>query len=436
VIDRLLALQALGVKLGLDGISRLLEALGHPECTFTCLHVAGTNGKGSVTAFVHEALVAAGVHAARYTSPHLTRLNERFVIGREPVGDDALAAAAARVLDHADRLLAGGALAAPPTFFEATTAIAFELFRRAGVEAAVVEVGLGGRFDATNVVAAPVGAITSIGLDHTEHLGHTLAAVAGEKAGIIKAGMTIVTGALPPEAAAVVARVAAARGARLVEAAAGARVRANAQAGRTWLEVETPEGTYGPLPLALRGAHQAGNALVAIRLLEAARAAGLSLPAAAVEQGLRDAAWPARLELLELGAGRRVLIDAAHNVDGAATLAAYLGRWHPERPGLVAGAMDDKDLDGMLRLLLPVTSGVVATAAALPRALRPAAVAARVRALDPGRFVEEAGRPAEALTRARERAPTVVVAGSIYVAGEARDAAVRLAGQQGRVLSS
>jgi dihydrofolate synthase/folylpolyglutamate synthase len=434
VIDLLFALQTLGIKLGLDGISRLLDALDHPERAFTSLHVAGTNGKGSVAAFAHEALVAAGMRAARYTSPHLTRLNERFVIDRAPVSDDALEAATTHVLDQADRLVATGALPAPPTFFEATTAVAFELFRRAGVEAAVIEVGLGGRFDATNVVAAPVGAITSIGLDHTEHLGTTLAAIAGEKAGIIKPGMTVVTGALPPDAAAVVARVAAERDAHLVPAHADADIEAVEDDGRVRLAVRTPAGTYGPLPLALRGAHQAENALVAIRLLEAARAAGLPVPAAAIAQGLRDAQWPARLELLRLDDGRRVLVDAAHNVDGAATLAAHLRRWHPERPVLLTGAMGDKDIDGMLRALLPVTGAVVATAVDMPRALPAAAVAARVRALDPARAVDVVDGPVAALARALEHGAMVVVAGSIFVAGAVRDAA--LATRPGRVLSS
>src|SRR5262245_56107134 len=162
------------MKLGLENISRLCEALGHPETGFDSIHIAGTNGKGSVTAMVHAALVSGGVRAARYISPHLVELNERFVIGNDAVETTALEAIAAQVVPMAERLKA--------TFFEATTAIAFELFRRAQVEVAVVEVGLGGRFDATNILSPAVGAITSIGLDHQQHLGDTLAAIAFEKA--------------------------------------------------------------------------------------------------------------------------------------------------------------------------------------------------------------------------------------------------------------
>ena len=190
LLDRLFALETFGIKLGLENISRLCEALGHPERSFTSLHVAGTNGKGSVTAMVHAALVAGGLRAARYTSPHLVDLTERFVIG-----DDAGGHRHARGASRAQRGRRFGARScAPPTFFEATTAIAFELFRRADVEVAVIEVGLGGRFDATNVITPVVGAITSIGLDHQQHLGDTLEEIAFEKAGIIKPGMTVVVG--------------------------------------------------------------------------------------------------------------------------------------------------------------------------------------------------------------------------------------------------
>ncbi len=198
MLDRLFALETFGIKLGLANISTLCDALGHPERAFASLHVGGTNGKGSVTAMSHAALRAAGIHAARYTSPHLVDLNERFVIGDQPVDDSELASAATDVLDTADALVAANRLPNPPTFFEATTAIAFELFRRNKVKVAVLEVGLGGRFDATNVVHPVACAITSIGLDHQQHLGDTIEQIAFEKAGIVKPGVPVVAGRLPP----------------------------------------------------------------------------------------------------------------------------------------------------------------------------------------------------------------------------------------------
>jgi len=421
VLDRLFALETLGIKLGLENISQLSAALGHPERAFTSIHIAGTNGKGSVAAMVHAALVAGGVRAGRYVSPHLVDLAERFVIGTKQVSADALDAAAREVLDRADALRSAGALAAHPTFFEATTAIAFELFRRARVEIAVVEVGLGGRFDATNIVPAAHGAITSVGFDHQDLLGETLAAIAFEKAGIIKPGMTIVTGALPEEARQVVAAVAAERHARVVEAAADARVEAELRDGRAGIIIETPAGRYGPLTLALRGEHQIGNALVAVRLLETVRPSGVMLSKEAIERGLTDVDWPGRLEVIQVQDGPQVLLDAAHNVDGARALAAYLRRWHPERPTLVIGVMRDKDVAGIVGELLPEVSSVVATAADTPRALPARELAARIQGAEHTRAVRVVPDPLTAVEEALSTGTTVCVTGSIFVVGAVRD---------------
>ena len=420
MLERLFALETFGIKLGLENIRRLCEALDHPERAFISLHVAGTNGKGSVTAMAHAALTAAGVRAGRYTSPHLVRLNERFVVGDAPIDDATLAEVAASVLDCADRLQRDGVLGAPPTFFEATTAIGFEIFRRARVEAAVIEVGLGGRFDATNVLEPPAGAITSIAFDHQQHLGNTLAQIAFEKAGVIKPGMTVVCGALPREAMDVMTRVAAERGARLVDAAAESHVEYTMEDGRARVTLTTPSARYGPVRLALRGEHQVGNALVAVRLLESARERGLPITPQAIERGLEQVEWPARLELLELKNGRRVLLDAAHNAEGARALREYLARWHPERPPLLVGIMRDKDADAIVGELLPVTSAVIATAADTPRALPASELAARVRAMSAERTVVECPNVTAALERAWDASPTVCVAGSIFLVGAVR----------------
>jgi dihydrofolate synthase/folylpolyglutamate synthase len=422
VLDRLFALEAFGIKLGLDNISRLCAALGHPERSFTSIHVAGTNGKGSVTAMVHAALAAAGMCAGRFTSPHLSDLSERFVIGSAPVRSEELERAATDVLDCVDRLRASGELPVQPTFFEATTAIGFELFRRSGVEVAVVEVGLGGRFDATNVVPASVGAITSIGLDHQEQLGDTLAAIAREKAGIVKPGMTVVTGLLPDEARAVVHATVAERGARLVEAAEGVRLEHERRDGRTVLTMETPEDRYGPVVLALRGDHQIGNASVAVRLIEAARSAGVRVSRGAIEAGLRDVVWPGRMEVFELPGGGRVLLDAAHNPDGARALAAYIARGLPGRPALVFGAMRDKDVDGMIRALLPLVSSVIATAADTPRAIPAEHLSVRIEALGAPVPVRAEPRPVVALEQALALGGPVCVTGSILLVGAVRGA--------------
>jgi dihydrofolate synthase/folylpolyglutamate synthase len=427
LLDRLTSLETFGIKLGLENIGRLCEALGYPERSFTTLHVAGTNGKGSVTAMAHAALRAAGLRTARYTSPHLADITERFVIDDTAVDTATFTAVAHEVLDLADRLVADGTLRVLPTFFEATTAIAFELFRRAGMEIAVIEVGLGGRFDATNVITPVAGAITTIGFDHQQHLGSTLAEIAFEKAGIIKPGMSVVTGALPAEAIEVVRRAARDRGATLIETADDSRVAVETRDGVTRVAIETSRGRYGPLTLALRGDHQVGNAVVATRLLEAAAAAGVRVTAAHIEAGLSLAQWPARLEFIPVDDRRRVLLDSAHNAEGAAALAAYLQRWHPWRPPLVVGIMRDKDVQDILLPLLPLTSHVIATAADTPRALPAEELATRVRAaaerlgLGTTLTIDVEADPLLAVDRALATADLVCVAGSIFLVGPLRE---------------
>ena len=420
IFDRLFALETFGIKLGLDNISRLCEALGHPERAFRSLHVAGTNGKGSVTAMTHAALSAAGIRSGRYTSPHLSDLAERFVIDDRPVESALLESTVEDVLSCADRLRASGVLTVHPTFFEATTAAAFDVFRRSGVEIAVIEVGLGGRFDATNVISPVAGAITTIDFDHQQHLGDTLGAIAFEKAGIIKPGMKVVMGDLRPEAADVIRRCAAERGATLVEAARDTRAEAEMIDGRARLTLATPSASYGPVTLGLRGEHQVGNAIVAVRLLEVAADSGIPIPRGAVEHGLATAEWPARLELLTIERGRRVLLDAAHNPEGARALAAYLTRWHPERLPLVIGVMRDKNVADIAHTLLPVVSSVIATAAPTPRAIPASDLARHLRAAG-ARDVRAEADPIVAIEMAFEFADTICVAGSIFLAGAVRD---------------
>jgi dihydrofolate synthase/folylpolyglutamate synthase len=324
------------------------------------------------------------------------------------------------VLACADRLRATGILPVQPTFFEATTAVAFELFRRANIEVGVIEVGLGGRFDATNVISPIAGAITTIDFDHQQHLGHTLEAIAFEKAGIIKPGMTMVLGALVPPARDVIAKVAMERGATLVESATDSRCTMEMTAGRARVTIETRHAAYGPVTLGLRGAHQAQNAVVAVRLLESAAERGVQVSRDAIEQGLADAQWPARLELIQLDERHQVLLDAAHNPEGARALAAYLEQWHPERPPLVIGVMRDKNVQDIIGTLLPHVSSVIATAAPTPRAIPAEDLARHLRAAGAADVVAEADAE-RAIDRALERAPLVLVAGSIFLAGAVRD---------------
>lgn len=408
------------MKFGLDNISTLCEALGHPERRFQPIVVAGTNGKGSVTAMVDTALRASGYRAARYTSPHLVRLEERFAIDGADVSPGALRQVAADVEAVVKGLLERGALDALPTFFECTTAIAFELFRRAGVEVAVLEVGLGGRLDATNVVTPVAAAITSIDFDHQAQLGDSLESIAREKAGIIKAGIPVVCGRLPPDADRVVAEVCAQRGARLVRA--GDRVAIVEHAGVPGAVTLTANGRQlDGVRLALRGAHQRDNAEVAVALLDELGGAGLRVTDAGIRAGLEDVRWPARLELFAWR-GVEVLLDAAHNPAGARALAAWLHESGWAGVTLVFGVMRDKDVAGMLAPILPCCARVICTTAPNPRAVPAGDLASLVNSLvGPGAPAEAVPDPAAALDRARANGGRIVAAGSIFLIGPLRD---------------
>jgi dihydrofolate synthase/folylpolyglutamate synthase len=393
------------MKFGLANMVRLCEALDHPEQAFASIHIAGTNGKGSVTAMVDTALRAAGRRSARYTSPHLERLEERFVIDGREVSAAGLEAAAARVRGAVEALVASGGLEALPTFFECTTAVAFDLFREAHVEVVVLEVGLGGRLDATNVVSPIATAIVSIDFDHQAQLGDTLAAIAFEKAGIVKTGVPVVTGAMPREAMEVIVRVAAERGAPVIRADDDPALAAH----------------IASLPLSLAGAHQRANAAVALRLLETIDAdarLGLAIGEAARRAGLTSAVWPGRLETV-VWHGRPMVLDAAHNPAGARALASYLATQSSDGVTLVFGAMRDKAVAGMLRELMPVLRRLICTTAPSRRAMAAselveiaASIGIRAAAVDD---------PMTAIARAHDEPGTIVVAGSIFLIGAVRE---------------
>ncbi|WP_437596521.1 bifunctional folylpolyglutamate synthase/dihydrofolate synthase [Sorangium sp. So ce590] len=407
-----------GMVLGLDRVREALAALGDPQAALRAVHVAGTNGKGSVCAMVESVARAAGLRTGLYTSPHLSRFAERIRIGGDAIGDAALERALAAALER---------VPSPLTFFEALTVAAFVAFRDADVDLAILEVGLGGRLDATNVIAAPLcTAITSIAFDHVALLGPTLADIAREKAGILKPGAPVVLGPLDPEADAAIEAVAQAigagprlrvtraeRGGRAGEIAVGragpgARATRVAGPGRRAIEVE----------LGLRGAHQAENAGVACGI--AWRLAGRWPEIErALPEGLAAARWPGRLERIDAGAAQ-VLLDGAHNPHGARALAAWLDEEGPgaARTALVFGAMGDKGWGEMLQTLAPRAQRRFY---ATPQG-RAAAPLDALRDIAPG---EPIGDPRAAVARAIEVAGPgglVVVAGSIYLVGEVRSA--------------
>lgn len=417
-LDWLFGLGQFGIKFGLDNIRAIVAELGDPHRSFRIAHIAGTNGKGSVAAVVDTALRLAGSRTGRFTSPHLIDITERFVVDGRPASRESLVAALDAVRRVTTDLQARDVLAVHPTFFEVTTAAAFVLFREARVNAAVLEVGMGGRLDATNVVVPDACAIVSLSFDHEAYLGQTLDAIAREKAGILKAGVPVVVGPVPPDAARAIAERSEAVGAPLIAAFEGVEHGAPVVTddGRFQrFRLRTPRRDYGEVRLALMGRHQLDNAVVAVRLLETLGHRGFPVDATHIVEALATVQWPGRLQRVELDDGRVALLDAAHNPAGAEALARHLAG--TRRP-LVFGAMHDKDVSEMLRLLGSIASEFIVTRAASTRAMDPEAVAAVARRVAPDVPVRIAVEPAAALDDAWSEGADIVVAGSIFLLGD------------------
>ena len=433
------ALQArgrFGIRLGLGRTRALLSVLGHPEQGIRGALIAGTNGKGSVVALVSACLVAAGYRTGETPKPHLVSYRERVRIAGHPITATQFARLVRAGLPAADVV---SQRHGPPTEFELLTALAFRHFADVGVDLAVVEVGLGGRLDATHAWDGGVAVITNVDLDHTEHLGPTVEAIAREKAAIIMPGDLAVTGAAGP-ALGPIRRRAHRAGVPLVEVSAAPVLAAD----RHGLLVDLPG--LGAVRVGLLGRHQAANVAVADAVLDALGMAGIAqVGPDARRTGYAAVRWPGRLELLDLpGAGPRsadaeVLLDGAHNPAGARSLAAALDELRAELRGfgsgtaasapapvtLVIGMMADKDVDGLIAALgtshALAGARVIATAVPGARALRPETLAARWRAANPGAAVRVALDPAAAIDRAIATAEgPVVVAGSLYLVGAAR----------------
>jgi dihydrofolate synthase / folylpolyglutamate synthase len=412
-----------------DNIARmraLLSFLNDPQRAYGVTHIAGTKGKGSTAALLTSILRAAGIATGLYTQPDLHTFRERIQLDGRVISEAEVARLVPVVRAATEGL--------DPTLgslitYDVGTALAFLAFREAGMRHAVVEVGLGGRLDATNVVEPMVTAITSISYDHMEVLGHTLAEIAREKAGIIKPGVPILTSARAPEALEVIARSAAERGAPLLRIGpAGATdcaytyaVGVASSEGQTF-GVCGPHGDYANVELGLLGEHQIENATLAVALAETLGDAGLPITEAAIRRGLRDGRWPARLQVV--GRAPWIVVDAAHNADSFAHLLAALRRHFIfERLILVIGVLADKDLSGIATAI--AEGGVdlaIATTVASPRALPATAIAGALHEAAPE--LETRGYAGSAATLAealREAGPSdlICVTGSVYFAGEA-----------------
>lgn len=426
VVQYLLSLgrELRGVKFDLKNIAALSEAFGRPHQAYPCVHIAGTNGKGSVAAMLDAILRQAGLCVGLYTSPHLVRINERIRIAGEDIADEEFARAFERVREEIERLMASGALPTHPTYFEFLTAMAFLAFAESSprrLDFAVFEVGMGGRLDATNVVSPLVSVITQIDFDHERYLGHSIEQIACEKAGIIKPGVAVVCATGRREATRVVQARAAEMGAAVVDVEQEYQVsNVHADQGLYRFDVRSRDGFAARWTLSLAGRFQIQNALLAGAAARVLAEKGVPVTESHIAAGLAQTCWPGRMELLP---GRpEIYLDGAHNPAGAREVAAF---WREELAGrkvhLVYGAMQDKAVEEIMEQLLPLAATVTLTAPPQPRATSAEMLALMARHFNGRVFV--ASESSDALRQARALAApedVVFVTGSLYLVGDIR----------------
>jgi dihydrofolate synthase/folylpolyglutamate synthase len=407
-VGYLYSLQKYGIKFGLSKTANLLKAFGNPHEGRAYVHIAGTNGKGSVTAFIASIMKEAGLRVGVYTSPHLVRFTERFRINGEEIGQDT----AAGLIDELRRVVVP---TAPPTFFEATTAVAFIYFARQKTDLAIMEVGMGGRLDATNVMTPLVCGITNISLEHQGFLGRRLVDIAGEKGGIIKKGVDVVTAAEKSSVINVLKAIALERGAPLWRVGKDVRYRT------------TPSGLdYRGLGLRIKGLHlglpgllQTRNAALALGIIERLGEKGIRVSEEDIRKGLQNTAWPGRMHLV--GTNPTILLDGAHNPGALRVLARSIkAGFQYRRLILVIGVMADKAIGEMMRIIVPLADYLICTRPVYYRAADPEVLMAKAAPI--GRPGETAPLLTDALARAREVAgpeDLIVVCGSLFTVGEA-----------------
>jgi dihydrofolate synthase/folylpolyglutamate synthase len=418
-------------KFDLAHMRVLLAALEHPEKKFRSVLIAGTNGKGSTAATLASILEPSGLRTALYTSPHLVRINERIRINGKQISDDQFAMLHDVVDRTAERLVEDGELPWHPSFFEMLTAIAFEYFANNKVDIAVLEVGMGGRLDATNVVDPLLSVITDISLDHQKFLGNTIAEIAREKAGIIRPDGVLVTLPQTPEANDVIGRAALEAGAKAVSAvpfvppvspASGkAWGRENSESVRTLYPLQVL-GKEIEVHSPLVGRHQLRNVALAIAASEQLATYFPEITADSIERGIRETRWPGRFQVIPAREGEpEFVFDVAHNPAGAWALRSTLSSVYDDRRLIfVFGAMRDKAIREIAEILFPVAERVIATRAENPRSATPEEIAEA--AARTGAEIESAADVSSAIRRARAAIGSdgvVVVTGSIYVVGEA-----------------
>jgi dihydrofolate synthase/folylpolyglutamate synthase len=412
-IQYLYSLQKFGIKLGLSSTENLLDRLGRPQDRLACLHIAGTNGKGSVGATLISIFSQAGFKVGFYSSPHLVTFRERFQIGQ---GDRQEMLSEDDVVRLVQTVLPAVAEAEPPTFFEFVTAMAFVHFVNEKVDLAIMETGLGGRLDATNIVRPLAAVITNISLEHQEYLGSTLMAIASEKAGIIKPGLDVVTGESRPRIRAFFETRTRDLGGRLWALGRDFKVRTRPGGG---FDYRGDDLRLTDLHTPLAGPHQVRNAGLALAALEILGKKGFPTRPEHIREGLARVVWPGRAEVFP--GPPRIMLDGAHNPAAARVLARMLESWDRGRMRLVLGIMADKDIDGVIGPLMPLAHEIHLTRPAYSRAAEPQVLAERVRGFKgPIRLWPTIAQALEGAKTSAGPDDLIVVTGSLFTVGEAR----------------
>ena len=417
-IEFLFGIRLFGQKLGLETMQYLLQLMDNPQASLRFIHIAGTNGKGSVAAMLHAVLSQAGYKTGLYTSPHLVSFCERFQVNGKPIAEPDVVRLVEEIKPFLEKVAANPEFHAP-TFFEAITAIALRYFHEQNVDVVVWETGLGGRLDATNVIRPLASVITNIAFDHTQYLGETLAQIATEKCGIIKPSVPVVTASVAEEAFQVIQETAVARGCRLTvvgQDVRATRLSEDEQCQR--LELTGLRHDYGPLTIPLLGAHQAVNCVTAIAALEAS---GLSFTPAQVHQGLTQTAWPGRFQIVNHNP--TVVLDGAHNAAAAERLAASLREHFTGRNlTLILGVLRDKNYDKMCQILAPLAGRILCVPVNSERTSDPDQLARWCKSANPPAQITIEPNLAQAYAQAKtENVEVVVIAGSLFLVGEALD---------------
>lgn len=411
-LDALYSMRRFGIILGLSTINNILEGLSNPQHTFSAIHVAGTNGKGSIASALATILKQAGFRVGLYTSPHLIRFNERICVNDKPISDDAVVSSweAVKSVHHGDR---------EPTFFEFTTAMAFFEFGRQGVDYAVVETGMGGRMDATNVVYPVVSIITNISLEHKAYLGDTIAAITREKAGIIKSGVPVVTGVCQKSAKSVIEQTASDIASPLYMKGRDFRVRRNGDDRFSYWGIDHH---WPGMRTGLIGSHQVDNASLTLAACETLMRSGVDISKENVQAGLILNHWPGRLEVVSQNPF--VILDGAHNLMAARRLSRFLldtlaGR----RITMVAGILDDKPYEAILKDLVAPCERLILTQPKIDRALPPKTLRVAARPLiSKIEIVDDVGDAVRHALATSTPEDAICIAGSLYVVGEAKAA--------------